>query len=149
MRASIPFLVGKLFRQLARVHGRAVKRFEVSAVQANVLAVLWLEGTMTIGELQSTLALGSSTLTGAVDRMESAGLVKRMPVAGDRRAFRLEPAAWPAKKKDGLLEALAQADRACFAELTTAERAELVRLLTKAVGAMEHVEQGDDESGGD
>jgi len=40
-----------------------------------VLSVLWLEGPLTIGELQAILALGSSTLTGTIDRMEKAGLV--------------------------------------------------------------------------
>ena len=144
IRSSIPFLTGKLFRQLARVHGRATKRFDVSAMQANVLAVLWLEGSMTIGELQDTLALGSSTLTGAIDRMEKAGLVRRMPVEGDRRAFRLEPVVWSAKKREGLLGALAETDKACFWTLTQAERAELARLLEKAIAGMGGV---DDDAG--
>ena len=39
-------------------------------MQAHILATLWIDGTMTIGELQARLMLGSSTLTGAIDRME-------------------------------------------------------------------------------
>jgi DNA-binding MarR family transcriptional regulator len=137
--------VGKLFRQMARVHGRAVKPFEVSAVQANILSVLWLEGPLTIGELQAALALGSSTLTGAVDRMEKAGLVKRTAVAGDRRAWRLEPAAWPQKKKDALLVTLDATEKACFAELSAQERRELARLLGKAIDSIAKVDDGSDD----
>lgn len=143
MRDSIPNLVGKLFRHVARVHGRAVKPFEVSAVQANVLSVLWLEGAMTIGGLQSTLALGSSTLTGAIDRMEKAGLVKRASVSGDRRAVRVEPASWPAKKKEQLLVTLGETEKSCFDGLTNAERRELVRLLTKAIDSVARHDDGD------
>ena len=99
---------------MARVHTRAVKPFEVSGVQAHILSVLWLDGAMTIGELQSELSLGSSTLTGAVDRMEKAGLVRRKSVDGDRRAVRLEPVSWPAKKREALIDTLADAERACF-----------------------------------
>lgn len=105
-------------------------------MQANVLSVLWLEGPMTIGELQSTLALGSSTLTGAVDRMEKAGLLKRAAVSGDRRAVRLEPASWPAKKKEQLLTTLTETEKRCFDALTSGERKELVRLLTKAIDSV-------------
>ena len=138
-------MVGKLFRQIARVHGRAVKPFEISAVQANVLSVLWLEGAMTIGELQAALALGSSTLTGAVDRMEKAGLVKRAAVSHDRRAVRLEPATWPAKRKEALITVLADTEKSCFAGLTAAERRELVRLLGKAIESASQVDAGDDD----
>ena len=143
LRDSIPNLVGKLFRHLARIHGRAVKPFEISAVQANVLSVLWLEGSMTIGELQSALALGSSTLTGAVDRMEKAGLVKRTAVSGDRRAVRLEPVTWPTKKKEQLIAVLADTEKSCFDSLTAAERRELVRLLGKAIESIARVDDGD------
>src|SRR5579884_1176965 len=129
IRDSISNQVGRLFRHVARVHNRQVKRFEVSAVQANILATLWDEGAMTIGELQEKMALGSSTLTGAIDRMEKAGLVKRAAQPGDRRAVRLEPVAWPQRKRQALAEAFIATEEACYAGLTPAERRELYRLL--------------------
>ena len=145
IRETVSNQVGKLFRHVARVHNRAVKRFELSAVQANILAILWQEGPMNIGDLQAELALGSSTLTGAVDRMEKAGLLRRVPVAGDRRAVRLEPVAWPARKREALGEAVATIEAACYADLTAAERRELFRLLGKAIGSIAKVDrEGDD-----
>jgi DNA-binding MarR family transcriptional regulator len=144
MRDSISHRLGKLFRRMARVHNRALRPFGISAVQANILGLLWLEGGMTIGELQARLALGSSTLTGAIDRMEKLELVRRAPVAGDRRAFRLEPAAWPSKRREALLETLATTERELLADLTATERRELARLLDKAL-ALEP--EGDDDEG--
>jgi DNA-binding MarR family transcriptional regulator len=144
LRDSISNKLGKLFRIMARAHNRALKPFEISAVQAHILATLWIAGPLTIGELQTVLALGSSTLTGALDRMEKIALVKRVPVPGDRRAFRLEPANWPARKKEALLETLSATEDRCFDGLTQTERRELVRLLDKGLASISEVD-GDDE----
>lgn len=127
---------------MARTYNKALTPFEISSVQAHILATLWIEGPMTIGELQARLMLGSSTLTGAIDRMEKATLVRRLPVEGDRRAYRLEPVAWPAKKAEGLLDTLADTEDQCFRGLTAAERKELARLLGKALSAFT---EADDE----
>ena len=129
----MPHRLGKLFRVMARVYNRALAPFEVSSVQAHILATLWLGGPLTVGELQARLMLGSSTLTGAIDRMERAGLVRRAPVTGDRRAFLLTPVAWPEKKREGLLDTLAATEDDVFAALTATERKELARLLAKAL----------------
>ena len=145
IRDSISNQVGKLFRHVARVHNRAVKRFELSAVQANILAILWGEGGMNIGELQAELALGSSTLTGAIDRMERAGLVRRVASAGDRRAVRIEPVAWTARKREALGDAFAATEEACYAELSASERRELIRLLDKAISSIGKVDRGGDD----
>jgi DNA-binding MarR family transcriptional regulator len=143
VRDSIPNRVGKLFRHVARVYNQAFKRFEISAVHANVLVVLWSDGPMTLGELQAELALGSSTLTGAIDRMERAGLVRRVAVEGDRRASRLEPVDWPAKKREALMAEIAETEARCFAGLTAAERKELLRLLGKAIESINEADHGD------
>jgi DNA-binding MarR family transcriptional regulator len=144
LRDSISNKLGKLFRMMARAHNKALRPFEISAVQAHILATLWIAGPLTIGELQIVLALGSSTLTGALDRMEKLALVKRVPVPGDRRAFRLEPANWPAKKREALLETLSETEDRCFAALTQNERRELVKMLDKGLSSIAEVD-GDDE----
>lgn len=130
-----------MFRVMARVYNKALEPLEISSVQAHILATLWLDGPMTIGELQSRLLLGSSTLTGAVDRMEARGLCRRTEVPGDRRAFRLAPADWPTRKKEALRDTLATTEEACFRALTVAERKELARLLGKALSVYEDVDE--------
>src|SRR3954471_11189583 len=142
LRDSAPNQLGKLFRVMARTYNKALAPFEISSVQAHILATLWVEGEMTIGELQARLMLGSSTLTGAVDRMERAQLLKRMPVENDRRAYRLAPVTWPARKAEGLMETLSKTEDECFRGLTAAERKELSRLLGKALAVFT---EGDDE----
>ena len=118
---------------MARSYNKALAQFDISSVQANILATLWIEGAMTIGELQARLMLGSSTLTGAIDRMERAHLVERRPVEGDRRAYRLVPVVWPAKKAEALMETLAKTENEVFRGLTGAERKTLGLLLEKAL----------------
>ncbi|HEX6836048.1 MAG TPA: MarR family transcriptional regulator [Polyangia bacterium] len=142
----MPNQLGKLFRVMARRYNKALAPFDITSVQANILATLWVEapgGGMTIGELQARMMLGSSTLTGAVDRMERAGLLRRLPVENDRRAYRLQPVTWPAKKAEALIETLAKTEDEVFRGLTGAERRTLGLLLEKALGPL--AEEDDDE----
>lgn len=139
-RDSLPNAVARLFRQVARVHNRELKPLGLSAVQAHLLAALWLEGAMTVGELQTVMALQSSTLTGALDRMEKAELIHRVPVPGDRRAVRIEPADWSDERKDQVFASLAATEELCFSGLTTQERKTLLRLLRKSSVNMEDVD---------
>ncbi len=137
----MPNQLGKLFRVMARTYNKALVPFEISSVQAHILATLWIDGSMTIGELQARLMLGSSTLTGAIDRMERAGLLKRLPVEGDRRAYKLAPVTWSAKKAEALMETLAKTEDEVFRGLTLAERRTLSSLLGKALAPL----GGDDD----
>ena len=141
LRNSISNALVRLFRQTNRIHNQALKDTGLSAVQAHILVILWLKGPLTIGELQGIVSLGGSTLTGAIDRMEKAGLARRMPVSGDRRAFRLEPADWDQPRKEQVFDALAAAEEACFAGLTSEEREELLRLLVKATTALDRFKE--------
>lgn len=129
----MPNQLGKLFRVMARTYNKALLPFDISSVQAHILATLWIEGGMTIGELQARLMLGSSTLTGAVDRMERAGLLERRPVPGDRRAYQLVPITWPKQKAAALMDTLARTEDLVFRGLTGAERKTLGLLLEKAL----------------
>ena len=137
----MPNQLGKLFRVMARTYNKALVPFEISSVQAHILATLWIDGSMTIGELQARLMLGSSTLTGAIDRMERAGLLKRLPVEGDRRAYKLAPVTWSAKKAEALMETLAKTEDDVFRGLTATERRTLSTLLGKALAPL----GGDDD----
>ncbi len=137
----MPNQLGKLFRVMARTYNKALVPFEISSVQAHILATLWIDGSMTIGELQARLMLGSSTLTGAIDRMERAGLLKRLPVEGDRRAYKLAPVTWSAKKAEAQMESLAKTEDEVFRGLTLADRRTLSSLLGKALAPL----GGDDD----
>jgi DNA-binding MarR family transcriptional regulator len=136
IRDSIHHRVGKLFRLIAREHNRALKPLHLSAVQANILAVLWTLGPMTMGELMDEMALGSSTLTGTIDRMEKDKLVRRVAMS-DRRAFRVQPAAWPERRREAVFARLARTEEECLSSLSAADRRALARLLDRAIGGIE------------
>lgn len=120
-----------------RIHNKRLKSLGLSTVNAHILAALWLDGPMTVGELQRVLALSSSSLTGALDRMEKSELVARSAVPGDRRAFRVEAAAWSDGRKAEVFAALAEGERDCFGGLDEGERATLVALLQRVSADME------------
>jgi MarR family transcriptional regulator, organic hydroperoxide resistance regulator len=128
---SLGYALVRAFRVVNRATGRALQPYGLSAEQAHILLVLWLEGTLKVGELQRLLALSSGTLTGALDRMEKIGLVRRVKDPEDGRAWRVEPAAFETKKRRELEGILERLEGEIFGGLTGRERAELLRLLTK------------------
>lgn len=131
LRDSLGYALVRVFRQVNREHGRAVAAHGITAEQAHVLLVLWLEGPQKVGELQRFLALSSGTLTGALDRLEAAGLVRRRPDPDDRRAFRVEPVAMAARRRHAIEAVVADTEARCFGGLRPAERARLLKLLHK------------------
>jgi DNA-binding MarR family transcriptional regulator len=131
LRRSAGHALARAFRRMNRSVGRALRPHGVSAEQAHVLSVLWLEGPMTLGELQRALELSSPTLTGAVQRMEQAGMVHRTTDEADRRVSRILPPDWPAAKKRRVLAAIDDAERAALAGLSQREQATLYALLER------------------
>ena len=127
----------RIFREQNRLHGRAVKPFGLSIEQAHLLVVLWTLGPMTMTALGREVALSSATLTAAVDRMEAAGLVRRVADETDRRAVRLEPAAWSEPERAAVIDALLRTEAQIFAPLTAAERSQLLTLLTRVLTELE------------
>lgn len=135
LQSSLGYALVRAFRTVNRDSARALATHKLSAEQAHILLILWTEGPMKVGELQRVLALGSGTLTGAVDRMEKSELVRRVPDPNDGRAFVIEPAPFEAKKRRKIETTLEGIEENSFAMLTTRERAELFRLLTKVATA--------------
>jgi len=138
LRASLGNATVRLFRLVNRVHNRALDAHGLSAEQAHILSVLWTAGPTTMGQLQRQVALSSGTLTGAIDRMEAQGLVRRAPSAEDHRAFVLEPRVAP-KRRAQIEAALDDTERRVWSGLTAAERKALLRLMDKAITALEPV----------
>ncbi len=136
LKEALGYALVRAFRGVNRAHNRALRPQGLSAEQAHVLLVLWLQGPMKIGELQRLLALSSATLTGAVDRMERAGLLKRVQDPKDRRAYRLE-ATVDAKRRTPIERALEDTEERCFSPLTKDERRRLLRLLEKVSAGLE------------
>jgi DNA-binding MarR family transcriptional regulator len=138
LRASLGNAAVRLFRLVNRVHNRAIAAHGVSAEQAHILSVLWATGPITMGQLQRQVALSSGTLTGAIDRMEAQGMVRRAPSPGDHRAFVIEPRI-AARKRAQIEATLDDTEQQLWSGLAAAERRELLRLMDKAIAALEPV----------
>jgi len=134
---SLGYALVRAFRAVNRTVNRALRKVSMSPEQAHILLVLWLEGPVKVGELQRILGLSSGTLTGAIDRMVEAKLVKRAPDPDDGRAWRIEPAAMPAKKRDEVESLLEGVEEACFSVLSSSERRQLFQLLEKVTNSLE------------
>ena len=126
----------RVFREQNRLHGRAVQGFGLSTEQAHLLVVLWTYGPLTMSELGREVALSSGTLSAAIDRMAAAGLVTRAADPADGRVVRVEPAAWPAKRRRALMEALRETEDAILAPLDARERATLEALLLRILAGL-------------
>jgi DNA-binding MarR family transcriptional regulator len=136
LQESLGYALVRAFRTVNRESTRSLTPHGLSAEQAHILLVLWSSGPMKVGELQRTLALGSGTLTGALDRMEKASLVRRSADPNDGRAFMVESAPFDAKTKRKIERTLEGIEEGCFAMLSTRERGDLFRLLTKVASGV-------------
>jgi DNA-binding MarR family transcriptional regulator len=136
VRASLPHAVVRFFRQMNREHNRAFQSAGITAEQAHVLSILWELGPLTIGELQRELALSSPTLTGTIDRMEKDELVRRVRSPKDKRTTYVEPKD-NATLRRKITKVVEETEHRCFAALSSGERRDLLRLLTKAAAGLE------------
>ena len=120
-------------RLLASLHeGSAAKLSPTKLSALDVLA----EGGTRVGELAAQVGVDETTATRLVDRLEALALVERRTLAADRRVTVVGLTAAGEK----LVADVAQRRERFFcevlAELEPDERTELVRLTTKASGAL-------------
>lgn len=128
---TVAEVVGRVFRQLNQIFGKVLRPFGISPVEANLVTRIWLRGPMKIGDLQKHMAMSSSTFTGALDRAEAGGLLERTPDPTDRRATIIKPVPWRDERMQAVKGALFSAEEELLAPLTTPERQQLYRLLTR------------------
>jgi MarR family transcriptional regulator, transcriptional regulator for hemolysin len=77
---------------LFRTHHSYVRAFQeelapqgITFRQAQVVAILALDGPLSQAELASRMLIEPPSLVGTLDRMEASGLLERLPCPGDRR----------------------------------------------------------------
>ncbi len=135
LRESVSHLASALFRRVVRVHAPVLRRLRMSAVEANVLVVLFVRGSLAIGELQRELGIASATLTEVLDRMEAKELVRRQRSEADRRSLQITPVQWGAARRNAFIDSLLEVEDHALRGLSAAERKELARLLRKAIAS--------------
>ncbi len=96
-----------------------------------VLSALSRDGLVPQKVLASHVHIDGATMTHHIDRLEKQGLVRRRVHAGDRRVRHVEPTAKGKRLHEKLLKVAEAFDATTLAGFTTAEHAELRRLLGK------------------
>ena len=121
-------------RLLASLHPGLARQLTPSKLRALTLLA---DGGLRIGELADGVGVDDTTATRLVDRLEAMGVAERRSEPGDRRATTVELTEAGAELVAGIA-----AQRQLFfcdvlAALEPDERAELVRLTSKAAAALE------------
>lgn len=126
-----------LFRQIRDGLARWIEQdlaahgFALNLSQFLVLRKLDVLGPMSATELSRAIDHNPGAMTRLLDRLESAGLVRRCPLAGDRRALRIELTAAGSALS---VQLKASADRAAEHALRTldaGEREQFIGLLER------------------
>jgi DNA-binding MarR family transcriptional regulator len=120
-----------LARRLRQASQQAMSQWDLNPSQARALRVLDRHGVMRPSELSERLRIAPRSATEVIDDLEGKALVRRTPDPGDRRATLIEVT------EDG--RALSQQIRSArgtetdriFEKLSTADRAQLARILRK------------------
>jgi DNA-binding MarR family transcriptional regulator len=114
-----------------------VRRGEITPEQFWLLRYLHQNGPASVGEVAEALGVSQSSATTACQRLEKAGLATRARDAADERVVRValtplgqeQIEAWRRAKREALTDLLEP--------LTADERAELQRLMHKALNAVD------------
>jgi DNA-binding MarR family transcriptional regulator len=121
-------------RLLAAVHaGDAAKLTPTNLRALDVLAA----GGLRIGELAERVGVDETTATRLADRLEAAGLAERRGDSGDRRVTVVALTATGRRVARAATEQRRRFFCDVLESLEPAERAELVRLTTKAAEALQ------------
>lgn len=128
---SLGYLVRKSFRSVSRALEARTSEYGVTASQWHFLRVLWIEDGISQRELSQRLNMREPTTVIAVKRLEKAGLISRRPSAEDGRKINifLTPKAKALKAK--LMPLVEEVNNLAMRGMTSKEKAELRRLLTK------------------
>jgi DNA-binding MarR family transcriptional regulator len=106
-----------------RVYRRPLERLGITYPQYLVMAALWSEDDLSVGELGKRLSLDTNTLTPLVKRIEAMGLVTRRRSTADERRVTVA-----LTDKGRTMRSEVGAVMACIAEAAGLPETEVVRL---------------------
>ncbi len=137
---------GFLLRRLHQIHvalfaGKCA-RFDVTPVQYSLMSALSLRAVADQTTLANDVALDRTTVTGALKRLQKRGLVKRAASRTDRRAQECRLTAAGARMLAAMELPAREAHYETIAALGANERATLIVLMGRLVGAHDEPENG-------
>ncbi|MBB5915387.1 DNA-binding MarR family transcriptional regulator [Nocardia transvalensis] len=137
---------GRFRRQVARIAGRSFDRTGVSAGQAEFLRLVGRNPGISVKAAAAELGLAPNSVSTLVTALAKAELLIRESDPGDRRVMRLSLPAAVQRTVDETRRRRHGLVGAALAELTAAERDELVRglaVVDKLTGILHEYETGE------
>ncbi|HYX61253.1 MAG TPA: MarR family transcriptional regulator [Streptosporangiaceae bacterium] len=108
--------------------------YEAPQVVMNCLAVIeGAESRLTPSEISERTLVSSATMTNTLDALERLGWARRVPNPEDRRSVLVEITSEGQAVADRFLPGIRRLEQALLSELTSTERASLLRLLGKVL----------------
>jgi len=133
---------GHAVNYLARLFARALLRrigpHGVNTGQFPVLLMLWERDGVTQTELVTQLAVEQPTMAGTLKRMERDGLIRRVPDPADGRQSRIQLTRRGRGLEDTLTSAARDTNGVALDGLTSAESAQLMKLVKRMIANLEH-----------
>jgi DNA-binding MarR family transcriptional regulator len=133
---SLGFLVNQLGKKLTASFNERLAEYGLTTTQWGVLACLWGEDGLVQRELSQRSGIDPATLTEMLKRMEARGLVRRARDPDNNRLQRVYLTERDTTLHDTLTADAAAVNRLATAGFSEAERAELLRLLQRALSSI-------------
>ena len=127
--AALGDLLMRAARTLRRRFGAVLAPWDLSPHQARALRVVSAGGGVRLSELAEALRIAPRSATEVADGLQERGLVDRTADPSDRRAVVLTATAAGRQVQREVDDARAADSAELFARLSTADRAELARIL--------------------
>ncbi|MDH4393885.1 MAG: MarR family transcriptional regulator [Aquabacterium sp.] len=107
----------------------------LTPARVTALSIIATCEDMNQAELARSLNIAGPSALKMVDALEDAGLICRLDVQGDRRRYALALTATGRSKLEHLRERMAEYEERIAAGLSSAERAQLIKLLNRTAPA--------------
>ncbi|MBK5933879.1 DNA-binding MarR family transcriptional regulator [Rhodovulum imhoffii] len=133
---SAGFVANHMARLFAHGLARRIAPLGLAPAQFMVLLELWQEDGLTQHDLVTRLDVEQATMSNTLRRMERDGLIVRRAHDHDRRARRICLTDKARALQAAAIRAAQDQNETALASLSDAERAHLMALMHKVVGAM-------------
>jgi MarR family transcriptional regulator, organic hydroperoxide resistance regulator len=129
------FRVGRLHKMMA---GNLLRRVGLHPGQELVMMYLWQLGPQRQTDLIRLLDSDAATMTRTIRRLEQSGFVRRSPVAGDKRAFLIEPTAASRALRTQVEQIWTQLEQIAVGEVSEREQQTILRVLEGLEARLTH-----------
>jgi DNA-binding MarR family transcriptional regulator len=121
----------RVARQLRTLSRESLAPWDITPSQSRALVVLMRHGVMRLSELSDHLRIAARSTTEVVDALQERGLAERRPDPSDRRATLVALTEAGTEVGRTIRKARSAENERDFDVLSTADRAQLARLLAK------------------